>query len=634
MELLSQITKAIRDEPNMVGIFNWNKISEMDLHDAFIIEHFDELNIDVMCKWQKFSMAIVEKYDYIISTKMHILVTNSNLAPEVFKHYVAKMDWESAQKHYKFTPELMEEFRDGLDLVICLQHQTFPEDLLLEMLDRVMEHKNWAVLRKYLTLAFTYQKNISIEFINRFLLLEVHINTSEDGSETTRPPIILVDLPVVIDHVPLTEEFINTFCIPNVNARNAVCRSQKLSNNCINQNFDQLDVRKLLKYQKNMDEPTLERCCERAVFYNSKTPTPTTSSIISGLSLIQTVNVVNVPTDTESTNIMDQTVIENVPDATPVAEEPQHAEQRFKYATILIENQVYSLELAQRIIDSFPNPKWREILWCNVFVRTLAPIGDDSYLGFSQSTVIESVMPRVNWDIIATKTELTDSQLDRVIELASTLIPWYLYIQKHTLTESQIVSLNDSGVLDALTWWRLLTTKRKVPFTHSFITKHESRKQWWNYIEKPEEFYPSCLQALDNIDTIDVTGTQLPQIRSREDIRCFLNEFVAKADWNHILHYEVLPEWFIQLFGHDQLYPKINLYWWNVGRWSTLTQKFINRNITKLDLQVILTHQIVTEEFIRDKTPFFTAENWKTIAERQNLSNEFRIEFADQLTTV
>jgi hypothetical protein len=621
MELLSNISQVVRDTPDMINLFNWNEISKLELPDQFVIDHINNLNMDVMCKYQAFSMDLVEKYDYIISTKFHILVTNANLDAEVFKHYAAKMDWETAQKNYKFTPELLEHFREGLDLVIVLQHQTMEENFMIEMLDRVMEHKNWAVLRKYLTLVFTYQK-VSNAFINRYLLLEAKINNDNDAST---PPIILVDLPAVIKKQTLNEDFLTMFCLPNANARNEICRSQKLSNVWINNNFDQLDMRRLLKYQ-SMDEATLVRCCERVVFYNPETPTPSTESIIAGLSLFQAVNVIDVPT-----NIMEQPVIEEeLPVLEVVGENAKDTERRYTYASLLIEHQVYGLDLAQRIIESFSNPKWREMLWCNVFVRTLAPIGDETYLGFSTETVTSQVIPRINWDVVISQT-LTDSQLDKIIEIASDKIPWYLYVKNHVLTEQQIIRLNNTGVLDALTWWRLLTTKRKVAFTHSFTTEYDSRKQWWNYITDPQEFYTSCLQALDNIDNIDVTGTDLPQIRSHADIRSFIHDFIKSADWNQILHYEVLPEWFIQLFGHNSLYSKINLYWWNVCRWSTLTQKFIDRNITKLDLQVVLTHQVVTDEFLRDKSPFFTPENWKTITARQTVSDEFRTEFSAQL---
>lgn len=623
-DLLSHISRAIRDIPAMSNLFNWNEIAKIPLPDAFIAEHSDKLNWDVLCKYQPLSMAIVDKYDYLIKTKLHILVTNSNLSSDVFKFYADKMDWESAQKHQKFTPELLEHFRGSLDLVIVLQHQVLPDQFINELLEKTVAAKQWGPLRKYLTLAFTHQK-VSNAFVNRFLLLETNVNEEASLTATAnsnQQPIILVDLPTIIKNQTLSEEFLSTFCIPYIQARNEICRSQKLSNGFINTYFDQLDLRKLLKYQR-MDEQTLTRCCERGIF--TKATRPTVASVISGLMLSQDVTVVT------SDAVLNAPVQEAEPQ--PVVEEPiKDAERRLRYANTLMQNQVYSIDLATRIINSFPNTQWRKLLWCNVFVRSLEPVGNDLYLGFSPETVSSQVLPNVNWDIIANDSTLTPVQLDGIIEVAGDKMPWYLYVKKNQLGEPQIEHLHDAGLLDAITWWRIITAKRNTVFSHEFLSKFENRKYWWNFVPATGEFYAACLQALDNVDNINVEGSNLPQIRSRADIRSFLTDFTASAEWKKILHDEILPEWFIQLFGHAQLSSKINLFWWNICRWQPLTQKFIDRNITKLDLQVLLTYQKVDEAFLRNHMAFFTPENWKMISAHQNLSDEFRAEFSKQLS--
>jgi len=652
MELLSTISQTVRENAAMVELFNWNEIGKLNLPDAFILEHFPNLNWDVLCKCQPFSMTLVEKFDYLIKTRLNILVTNANLAPDVFKFYADKMDWESAQKNQKFTPELLEHFRNGLDLVVVLQHQTMPEQLIQELLVPTVNAKQWHVLRKYLTLVFTYQK-VSNNFINHYLVLENTINTPEDLSASTTfldknvnntQQIVLVDLPIVIKNQTLDEEFLATFCIPYVQARNEICRSQTLTNNFINTNFAQLDLRKLLKYQR-MDDTTLMRCCERGIF--QRAPRPTIASIIDGLKLNREVTVVQPSTNapltaadvlqfsigTSETNDDNNapTPVPNVVHEPEPIESQKDAEKRLQYANLLIQNQVYSLDLVQRIINSFTNQQWRKLLWCGVFLRTLAPIGNAMYLGFDASTINESVLPNVNWDIIANSTDLTTDQVDGIIKIATNQVPWYLYVKKNTLTESQIEALDENDSIDAITWWRLLTTKRTPSFTHTFLAKHENRKNWWNFIKSPSTFYTTCLQALDNIDNINTEGTDLQPIQSRADIRSFLSDFVASANWKQILHEEVLSEWFIQLFGHKDLSNRINLYWWNICRYQHLKQIFIDRNITKLDLQVLLINQTVEETFLRNNIPFFTPENWKAIATHQTLSEEFRNEFATQL---
>ena len=127
----------------------------------------------------------------------------------------------------------------------------------------------------------------------------------------------------------------------------------------------------------------------------------------------------------------------------------------------MVNSQVYSIELFKRIVEAFPNHEnWRNILWCNLYLRTLTPFGDDKHMGFSEQTVIQEVVPNVNWDLIA-ECDLDSTQIDALIENAHQYITWYLFIKKHTLTEEQITRLNDVfKALEAPEWWLLLTTKR------------------------------------------------------------------------------------------------------------------------------------------------------------------------------
>ena len=51
-EVLQYISRAVRDMPEMVDIFNWIAISKLPLPAAFISEHYRRLNWDVMCSHQ------------------------------------------------------------------------------------------------------------------------------------------------------------------------------------------------------------------------------------------------------------------------------------------------------------------------------------------------------------------------------------------------------------------------------------------------------------------------------------------------------------------------------------------------------------------------------------------------------
>ena len=53
---LQNVSRAIREDPEMKKIFNWVEISKLDLPDLFIDEHYDCLNWDVMSKHQRFPL--------------------------------------------------------------------------------------------------------------------------------------------------------------------------------------------------------------------------------------------------------------------------------------------------------------------------------------------------------------------------------------------------------------------------------------------------------------------------------------------------------------------------------------------------------------------------------------------------
>jgi hypothetical protein len=635
MELLSQITKSVRDTPIIVNLFNWNEIAKLPLPDSFIIEHANYLNWDILARHQTLSIALSNQFDDLLRKRMSILVLNSQLHSDVFRKYASYMDWETAQKYQHFTPELLRHFLGSLDLLIVLQNQKVPEDIIDDMIRPFVDRKKWAQLRRYLALIFTYQI-ISNAFVNKYLILENSLyKTPESNSDNGMqhvPQIILVDLPLVIKHQKLDEEFLATFCIPHIKARDEICRSQKLTNSFINHYFDLLNVRKLLKYQR-LNEATLLLCCERSIFQLKDKPR--VDQILSNINFTSSIRVTETNPNSDNDDLPVQSAFIVEPQVTnseqhKLVETQAEIDRRLKYAVILLNNQDYSLNLVYQIIDSMPNTNHRHMLWNLVFLRSLAPIGSDEYLGFSNETITEKIIPNVNWNIIA-KTKLTPVQLDGIVNLAADYMPWYLYFEKYQLSENHIILLHNANKIDAITWWCLLTCNRETPLSHSFMATYGERKKWWNYISNGATFYSTCLQALDNIE---VEGTNLSPIASKADLKAFLNNFVANTKWPSLLQDELLPEWFLRIFGQKQLVAQIPKYWWYITRWQNLTQRFIDYYVFHLDLQMIFTYQTVTEEFIRDKIPFFTPENWTTINTRQNLSEAFRAEFADKLATI
>jgi hypothetical protein len=630
-DILANVSRAVRENEEMKKIYNWVEISKLELPDLFIDEHHDCLNWDIMSKHQRFSITIMKKYEYLVN--FGFLVLNKNNSPEVLSEYIDKMDWETAQKEQNLTPELLTRFRDSIETLVVFQHQKLTEEYINSILKPYIDEKNWDLVRKYLTIVFTYQK-VSTEFVLKFLALETQINQPADTSAVTsatplnasvqlnasqvinttppdpQPEIILVDLPVVVRNQQLSSEFLSTFCMEFTEVRREICKSQKLTTAFISENFEKLNTRRLLKYQQ-MDEPTLVRICEQFVYRPVMT-----DAIIQAL--------------TGSTSVAN-----NMP-----AESEKEADRRFIMGNALVNNQRYNMEMFKNIVNAFPDhPRWQEVLWGNVFLRTLNPIGSEKYLGLSADTVMQEIIPNVNWDMVA-ECDLETEQIDSIIDNVSMLgqIPWYKFVKKHTLNEQQLSKLDEADCLTHMTWWTVLRGNEKredeKKLSEFFMRKHAAKLLWIPQVDAAT-FYPAWLKAKDNLDNIDVDDSDADiniNVRERhllEEIRDFMPSYVEQADWRKILREVQLPEWAMRVFAEYS--DKIDMYWWKISRYQKLTQSFIDKHIAELDLQIVLGYQDVTEEFLREKRVFFTDENWDAVARHQKLSTQFLEDFTDKL---
>ena len=580
--LLQQVSNTIRENPADSNVYNWNEISKRELPDLFIEEHHQYLNWATMSRYQRFSLSIIQKYEYLIN--FEFLVLNKNNTSEVLNAYIDKMDWETAQKEQSLTPELLERFRDSLDVLVILQHQKITESFIMSLLEPYIKEKNWDMVRKYLTIAFTYQK-VSTQFIMTLLRKELEINEANDNE------IILVDLHVVVGHQELTPEFLKTFCMEFTEVRREICKSQKLSSAFITENFDKLNTRRLLKYQQ-MDRSTLER-----IFNHFIRRPVVTDAMVQALTGSTSRGVV----PPESSN---------------------SADHRFIIANALVNNQVYDIQMFKQIVDEFiDHPRWQEVLWGNIFLRTLNSIGNKKYLGLLNDTVTNEILPRVNWRMVA-ECELEPVQVENIIN-ATTFgekIPWYIFVRKHHLTETQINRLETLGYLTHMSWWFILNENKKL--SEMFMRKHAAKLLWVPQVTDSATFYQAWLRAKDNIDD-DHERYLLAEIRE------FISAYIAKAPWNKILREVQLPEWAMRIFAEYS--DKIDMYWWKISRYQKLTPAFIKRHIDRLDLQILLGYQEMPEDFLRETSPFFTEENWDAIARHQKLTPQFLTDFADKL---
>ena len=617
VDTLQRISQILRDDNGAEVYFNFTEISKAGLTEGFIDEWYKLLDWDILSQFQPFTSKSVRTH--LERINFAYLEANHNVEPDVIRDFVDKMDWENLQRKWVMTPDLIQHFRPMLDPLIALQYQNLTETIIVEFLEDIMNDTSmtsdaakWERLREYLKVVFTYQK-VSCDLILRFLQKEAEINSGLDPDAPVTQQVILVDLPIVVKHQTLEESFMIQYCLPFRETVHEMCKTQKLTTAMMKTYFNQLNIRRLVKYQTLDNELTL-KCLERFVFREPPVQTVSAADMLKHLSSgMGTVSSVD-------TSVDDNSVL--------LPETESDADKRYRVANSLVNSQVYSIELFKQIVAAFPDHEnWRNILWCNLYLRTLTPFGDDAHMGFSENTITQEVMPNVNWDLIA-ECELDANQINALIDNSSQYITWYLFIKKHTLTEEQIIRLDATGVLTAIEWWLVLTTKRPEDkeLSTTFVAEHKNRTTWWKQITDVGPFYTKCLEALNNLDNIDVDAIT---IGSRTNLRTFLRDYVNDADWKNILKNEELPEWFIRLFGHESF--TIDLYWWKISRYQKLGMKNIRKNLENLDLHTLLGNQDLDMEFLEDKCPFFTEEQWNIVARGQKLTPEFIDAHKDQL---
>lgn len=211
----------------------------------------------------------------------------------------------------------------------------------------------------------------------------------------------------------------------------------------------------------------------------------------------------------------------------------------------------------------------------------------------------QRILPLVDWEYLSNM-EMSDDVVEKMITKYPDLIPWYHFIQTHELTEEQIHKIENH--LKPIDWWLLLT---KYSYSRSFMRTHKDKLNWWKYIEPTElaAFYKQCIEA--------ITFSELTT--EQESMKAFLDEFVKKADWKHILRYEELDEWFMRIFSHFD----INLYWWKLSVYQKLTMKFIRKYLANMDLKMLLKYQRLDRAFLDEVEPFFDDEARDLVSKHQ-----------------
>lgn len=215
---------------------------------------------------------------------------------------------------------------------------------------------------------------------------------------------------------------------------------------------------------------------------------------------------------------------------------------------------------------------------------------------------INKIIDKVNWDSLVLQ-ELSPIIVNELLDKYIDKISLYDLIKHNRLEESTILKLESKKLISLFEWWLILA---KYKYSVNFTTKYNNYKKWWT--RNNINFYIIC-QDVFNKPNLGKTGKY---------IKIFLDDFVELTNWDYLIRYEQLNENFIDLFSRYS--EKINLFWWKICRYQKLSEDFIRKNILNLDIEIIISYQELSPEYIEELTPFLNNDFWDIIYKSRKIN--------------
>jgi hypothetical protein len=640
---LQKISDWLTDHEYMVSYLNWVEVSKLPMDIAHMRAWKEWLVWDMVSQYQPLSVEIAEEFAKYL--RYDLISKNTRVNPEVLKSNIDKMDFDIVQMHQKFDADLIGHFWEQIDPRLIIKYQSdLDEDVIYELLERMIPTFNSVnELKGYLRLVFEYQ-TVSEQFIRAFLTDPEHPRSDTPsepapasslwsrftsrlrGTTTASVQGSVVDLRLVIQHQKVSEEFVREFAMEDSKLAKIAAETQTLSPEFIMKYKDRMPINKLLKYQVLPES-----------FMQSE--------------------IVPILADMKVSRLMETVsiILKN---------------QKVEYDTAekLIVRMGKALRKSGRSDQTVKNITFDS--WMIIFLR-LNSDGSQACDNIKSlkwgSRYRTKVRSRLNWTRIA-KNKLSPVHVERCLTRYIKNVPLYTFFKNNPATEERIRALDFEEHLGVMEWWVLLTENKKrsdedpKKLSDTFAAFYADRMNWWKYVQQNTllQFYEDCLRvihmdddhsedentseqndddendehslSLSEADIEGVSGISTGKVRKifHYDLKRFLTDFVRDADWGNILRYEKLDEWFIRLFSNFE--KKIDMFWWKVARYQTLSTKFITKHLAHLDVNILLGYQKLDESVIRTLAPFFDEDGWDKVAKFQPISGDFIAEFTDMLS--
>lgn len=581
------ITKTLELHPDWTWVFNWIKLCRKGkLSDRFMLDHPKAMVPDVYCKHNPVKLEVAERFDLIGN---RFLQMNSTIDPRIIDKHADRMHLETIQEHQRFTEEQLYRFSNSLDMQMLVDF----EDKMFKF-QRPSERWMNDVLDKY----------IAIKDWNRLRKCTNDIFTHQKVSKE-----------FVKKYYDLNKKIGVTFADINL-----IAKTQQLPDEIMEQNMGLIDI--FTTYQ-NLSSTFI-----------AKHQKSFKMQLLVANQVLSSDIAYKVITDYIMAKLSTQ-------------------DTKYLYAIGFIKKQNYTLNLLEMICKQFAQ-NLADKLYTEAYIRKL-----NEHQNPNLSFECAQIEDRVNFDLVATCKTYNETTIQNIITNGSAnRIPWYLFIKEHILSEDQIDILDNRKVLGHIEWWLILNQNRQIEvmkpgeekpikidnkLSKEFVEIHKNKANWWKYVpaDKLETFFTDCIKATEKLDE------KLSNSPSLQYLRSFLFDFIKMADWKTILRFEVLPEWFIRIFGQDVCVNRIDkkeLFWWKITTYQELPITFIRAYKHKLDLVQLVKCQKLDIGILEDLAPFFytrsgrtrsgapvTDDIWEMVAKYQQLTSGFILKYGRNL---
>ena len=532
-----ELDDIVRKHPGLLGVLHWGNLSRSGtgLSDAFVDTHAEQLDWNLLCLYAPLTANIVEKHGKRINP--HLLMKNPHLKGEFLEAVVDRLDMDRVVKELKLSSEFALRNREVLNPYDLMKYQQLDSKFWIEVLRNYADIKT---LPKFAHEIVSSQNTLDMDFVRGISELQNAVNAriARDPSLGLSVPFRVLDGPSMITRVKMDLAFITGLLAqPHSPEKRA-------------------EIKKLLAGHQTLSEELLDQ------HYNNPED-------LQNIPLVATLL---------QRQTLPNTILRMV--APLLLTNPA-----LRLAAIT--RQKLSTEQIWVLINSADTPQQSGLI-ATLLLRTLHNSGNDYYLDIDDATV-KTLAARVPWMFAIGNGKLSEAQVRNAILRIPQHLDWKPSVAKYRayINEEFILQAHADGCLGPLEWMLLLTTEEKGKlvrahsFSEKFMIDHGDRFYWWKHVDPkglPFSMMNSKIPKTDEFKSYVLTQS-----------RALIKDFVSVADWVAILRDEQLPLWFID--GISTF--KIDMFWWKVIRYQTLSPEFVADHAAELaDTNMFVKYQL------------------------------------------